>query len=170
MSTINEILKLKRERAEEEKSKAESISLCLRTLRGKPTADLIHLKEHWESEQKKFKRLDDISQRKRLAAGYWIEAINQLLTTKNVPGITSPQNSENMSVTEAAAYLNMSVSTLYKGTAGKTLPHHKVGKKLVFVKTELDDYLKNHRILTDEEMAEQAEQYVGEKQSAKKRR
>lgn len=170
MATIEEISKLNQALAEEAKSQAEGISLCLKALKNKSTTDLINLKYYWESEQKKFKRLDDISQRKRLAAGYWIEAINQLLTTKNVPGITSPQNSENMSVTEAAAYLNMSVSTLYKGTARKTLPHHKVGKKLVFVKTELDDYLKNHRILTDEEMAEQAEQYVGEKQSAKKRR
>jgi excisionase family DNA binding protein len=43
-----------------------------------------------------------------------------------------------LNVKEAAAYLGISVSTLYKNVA--LLPHRRFGKKLVFVLSELHDF------------------------------
>lgn len=47
-----------------------------------------------------------------------------------------------MCVREAAYYLNMSISTLYKLTASGKIHHYKPnGKKLFFIKEELDKWV-----------------------------
>ncbi len=48
-----------------------------------------------------------------------------------------------MSVKEAAYYLSMSISALYKLTASGAIPHYKPnGKKIFFDKEELDAWIK----------------------------
>ena len=48
---------------------------------------------------------------------------------------------------EAAKYLGLSKSTLYRLTSQSVIPHHKPGgKKIVFLKTDLDSYLLRNRI------------------------
>ncbi len=51
---------------------------------------------------------------------------------------------------EAAKYLNISKSTLYKYTHNRVIPYCKPsGKKILFLKIELDEYIKSTRAKTD---------------------
>ncbi len=58
---------------------------------------------------------------------------------------------------DAAHYLDISPSHLYKLTSAKQIPHFcPQGKKLYFKRTELDDWLQRNRQSTSEELANQA--------------
>lgn len=68
-----------------------------------------------------------------------LEAINQRLETRH----DSSFFSEWLTVDQAAAYLHVSKSWIYKRTMdgnGK-IPFHKIGKKLAFRQSELDDFI-----------------------------
>jgi excisionase family DNA binding protein len=54
---------------------------------------------------------------------------------------------------EAAAYLNLGKSRLYKLTSTNVVPHYKPGgKKIFFLKSDLDAYLLRNRVATAEEI------------------
>ena len=53
---------------------------------------------------------------------------------------------------EAAAYLSMSKSTLYKLTAKKEIPHFKPNRFVFFEKAELDQWIRDHRVMTIDEI------------------
>lgn len=58
---------------------------------------------------------------------------------------------------EAARYLGLSLSRLYKLTAAKAIPHYKPGAKNVFFdRAELDSWRMRNRIATNEELTGQA--------------
>lgn len=52
-------------------------------------------------------------------------------------------------------------STIYKNI--KDIPHHKGKKKLIFLKSEIDAWLKEGRRLTNSEIKEQAQKYIADK-------
>ena len=58
-----------------------------------------------------------------------------------------------MTIREASQYLNLSVSTLYRYTSQRLIPHHKPGKQLYFLRDELDQWLSDHRKSTAKEIA-----------------
>ncbi len=61
---------------------------------------------------------------------------------------------------EVVAYTGMSRSWLYKMTATKQIPHYKAGGKLNFFdKEELDQWLKQTRVSTTDEIQAQAQAY-----------
>lgn len=66
---------------------------------------------------------------------------------------------------QAAAYLNVSLSTLYRYTSQRLVPHHKPGKILYFFGEELDAWLLEHRKLTKSQI-EQAEVFLPNKGKA----
>ena len=53
---------------------------------------------------------------------------------------------------EAADYLSMSKSTLYKLTAKKEIPHFKPNRFVFFEKAELDQWIRDHRVMTIDEI------------------
>jgi len=57
-----------------------------------------------------------------------------------------------ISIEQAGAYLNLSVSTLYRYTSQRLIPHHKPGKNLYFYKEELDGWLLENKKLTRTEI------------------
>ena len=57
-----------------------------------------------------------------------------------------------MTIREASQYLNLSVSTLYRYTSQRLIPHHKPGKQLYFLRDELDQWLAEHKKLTANEI------------------
>jgi excisionase family DNA binding protein len=57
-----------------------------------------------------------------------------------------------MNITEASRYLKTSVSTLYRYTSQRFIPHHKPGKQLYFFRDELDQWLAEHKKLTVNEI------------------
>ena len=61
---------------------------------------------------------------------------------------------------EAAQYLGISCSYLYKLTASRKLPCYKPnGKKIYFSRKELDEWLLRNRKITQDELDQQAADY-----------
>ncbi|MBR5688182.1 MAG: helix-turn-helix domain-containing protein [Prevotella sp.] len=80
-------------------------------------------------------------------------AANTIFTTKEV--LTSD---------EAARYMGISKSYLYKLTMRQKIPHYKpMGKMCYFNRLELEKWLQGNRVATDEELSQQAEAYCMKK-------
>jgi len=70
-------------------------------------------------------------------------------------------NKETLNFKEAARYLDVSRSHLYKLTSAKEIPHYKPrGKQVYFEKRELDKWLLQNRQTTRAEMEQSAIDYV----------
>jgi len=70
-------------------------------------------------------------------------------------------NKEVLNLKEAAKYLNVSCSHLYKLTSAKEIPHFKPrGKQVFFEKKELDSWLLQNRQKTKAEIEQAAIDYV----------
>ena len=70
-------------------------------------------------------------------------------------------NKEVLNLKEAARYLNMSCSHLYKLTSAKEIPHYKPrGKQVYFERRELDKWLLQNRQTTKAEIEQAAIDYV----------
>lgn len=68
------------------------------------------------------------------------------------------QNKETMTVDDVAIYTGLSKSTLYKYTSMNLIPYYSPsGKKIYFVKKELDEWLTTNRSSTTSEQITQAE-------------
>ena len=63
---------------------------------------------------------------------------------------------------EAAAYLGVSKSCIYKLTMGRKIPHYKSegGKLCYFDRQELIEWMKGHRVATDNELTAHAQRMV----------
>ena len=83
---------------------------------------------------------------------------NTIFTTKEV--LTSD---------EAARYLGVSKSCLYKWTCARQIPHFKspTGKMCFFNRKEIEAWMQSQRVATDEELAAQAETF-GKKKGGRK--
>lgn len=66
-----------------------------------------------------------------------------------------------LNLNEACKYLELSQSHLYKLTSTGSIPHYKPnGKKLYFNRAELDQWLMRNRNITQEEIEQQAADYL----------
>jgi excisionase family DNA binding protein len=50
-----------------------------------------------------------------------------------------------MNAPEAAAFVNLAITTLYKKKAKRIIPHYKPGKKLLFKKAELLVWIQSYK-------------------------
>lgn len=68
-------------------------------------------------------------------------------------------------IEEAAEYLSLSTSHLYKLTAGKLIEHFKQGKKVYFRREALDNWMLTNRIKTNKDVRSEVvtEFYLKEK-------
>lgn len=65
---------------------------------------------------------------------------------------------EFLTTKEAAAYLGMALSYLYKMTSKKSIPFYTpTGKKIYFKKSELDDWMNSSRVATNDEIESKAQ-------------
>ena len=90
------------------------------------------------------------------------EEMKQLaeLITANIINYTK----EVLTSDEAAAYMGISKSYLYKLTMQQKIPHYKpLGKMCYFNREELERWLQTNRVATDAEISEQAQQYCTKK-------
>ncbi len=87
---------------------------------------------------------------------------NLILDLKHKPQTvdTSEQEDEFLTISQAAKLLHLSVPTMYCKTHRHELPFMKRGKRLYFSKTELLDYIKQGRKLTNDELKDQAHEYI----------
>lgn len=66
-----------------------------------------------------------------------------------------------LNVEEAAAFLDLSVSHLYSLTSKGKIRHYKPsGKRLYFMREDLLDYIRGGRVSTEEEIEQQAADYM----------
>ncbi len=80
-------------------------------------------------------------------------AANTILCTKEV-----------LTTDEAAKYLGVSKSYLYKLTMQQKIPHYKpLGKMCYFNRVELEQWLQTNRVSTDEEISQKAQDYCMKK-------
>lgn len=61
---------------------------------------------------------------------------------------------------EAAAYLGISKSALYKLTMGRKIPFYKSAKLCYFDRQEIIDWMKSNRVATQEELDAKAKEIV----------
>lgn len=69
---------------------------------------------------------------------------------------------------EAAKYMGVSKSYLYKLTMRQMIPHYKpMGKMCYFVRAELERWLQSNRVSTSDEINQLAQAYCADKKSVK---
>ena len=71
-------------------------------------------------------------------------------------------DNQRMDVTEAQKYIpgHPAVQTIYGWTSNNMIPYHKVGKRIYFVKSELDAWLSKEQHKSQEDLRKEAEEYV----------
>ena len=85
------------------------------------------------------------------------------LITANVIGCTK----EVLTSDEAAVYMGVSKSYLYKLTMRKQIPHYNpMGKMCYFNRAELEEWLQQNRCATDAELSQKAAGYCQRKGAA----
>jgi excisionase family DNA binding protein len=67
---------------------------------------------------------------------------------------------EVLNLNQAAEYVSLSKSAIYKKTSERNIPHFKKGKKLYFKKGELDHWLTSMKISTKDEIEQAATDYI----------
>ena len=75
--------------------------------------------------------------------------------------LRAPQETDAiLNVKQAAAFLHLSVSSLYVKVCHREVPFNKRGKRLYFYKTELDEWVRKGRKKTVSELQEEAGQHL----------
>ena len=64
---------------------------------------------------------------------------------------------------EAAMFTGFSIGHLYRLTSGRQIPHFKKFRRLFFKKSELEEWLLERKVLTDEEIEKKATTYIVKK-------
>ena len=67
---------------------------------------------------------------------------------------------EVLNLNQAAEYVSLSKSAIYKKTSERNIPHFKQGKKLYFKRSELDDWLTGMKVSTKAENEKEATDYI----------
>lgn len=90
-----------------------------------------------------------------------IDALNKKINM-SLPANKKGDDNERMDVTEAQKYIpsHPAVQTIYGWTSNGQIPYHKIGKRIYFVKSELDDWLSNGKHKSDDDLRKEAEEYV----------
>jgi excisionase family DNA binding protein len=87
-----------------------------------------------------------------------IAILKELVISKN--NHQQPEDFKLLSIKEAAAFLNLSVPTVYGKVSKAELPVMKRGKRLYFSRLELTEYLKQGRKKTNTEIEESSKEYL----------
>ena len=85
-----------------------------------------------------------------------VKEIKKLLQINNL------NTKEIFSVDDAIKYLQISKSCLFKMTSNKEIPFYKPGgKKIYFKKSELDEWVFNGKVTSNDELECDVENYIG---------
>ena len=91
------------------------------------------------------------------------QKVADLITAK-----MSLNTKEVLTTDEAASYMGVSKSYLYKLTMEKRIPHYKpMGKMCFFNRKEMEMWLQTNRVATDEELSQDAQAYCIKKGGVK---
>lgn len=90
------------------------------------------------------------------------EAVNEAIGNLETPQPTD-QADKLLSVKEAGEFLGLAVPTIYSKVSRGELPVMKQGNRLYFSSIELMEYIKDGRQLTNDEVRQEAEEYLTSK-------
>jgi excisionase family DNA binding protein len=79
--------------------------------------------------------------------------LSRLLQAQEAHGLY--RSDELMNINEVAKYLDESVQSIYSRTSRRTIPFYKKGKKLLFKKTEILDWLDGQKKKTVSELQDE---------------
>ena len=69
-----------------------------------------------------------------------------------------------LSAEQAASFLKIKLNTIYSKVEKGELPYSRSGKrKLLFSKKELERYIANRKVKSNDEIKEEVENYIGKK-------
>ena len=86
------------------------------------------------------------------------EILNKLI---NIENLLKGQTEKPLTFNEAAQYLDISKSYLYKLTCSNKIPHYKPqGKRLYFAKSELDTWIFRNQVKTTGAIEQEADDLV----------
>ncbi len=89
------------------------------------------------------------------------------LTQNKKPVISLPEISDLLTIKEAADFLHLTVATCYTKVSRRELPVMKKTRRLYFSKADLIKWLQQGRRKTNEEIEQQATDYLTSKKSKK---
>lgn len=97
-----------------------------------------------------------------------VERLESLLENQPEPAASDNPN-QRMNLKELQAYLpdHPAAPTVYGWVRNNLIPFYKKGKKLSFKKSEIDAWLDAGRNKTDEEIAEEANEYINRRRIGK---
>jgi excisionase family DNA binding protein len=84
------------------------------------------------------------------------EVIREILKEER---LASENNTTLLNIQEAAALLNLAVTTIYEKTSERSIPYYKHGKKIMFKKSELLAWVESRRVKTIREIRQEASAY-----------
>lgn len=79
--------------------------------------------------------------------------LSRLLQAQEIHGLY--RSDELMNISEVAKFLDESVQSIYSRTSRRTIPFYKKGKKLLFKKTEILDWLDDQKKKTLKEIQDE---------------
>ena len=174
---------MKKELEMEAEESKRTVDRRVEILRGKKPDELIVLLGHCEGRIRTDRKLDAESIKKLRDAEMWAKAVSYVLEHPEVSRVTASAEEthrtvgggghvthpKNMTPIEAANYLRIPKSPLYKGTSRGEIPHRKVGRRLLFTQAELDEYLLGKRVMSQEERYRAAETKMAELRKRRKK-
>ena len=83
-----------------------------------------------------------------------------LRSSKKIEPVQSSLVNEIFNMSQAADYLGLAKSTVYKMTSSRLIPHSKVSRKIIFKRNELEEWINKHKIKTKEEIEQEADAYL----------
>ena len=88
-----------------------------------------------------------------------IENLLSIQRTKESAGSPKPEPGF-LNIDQAADYLCLSKSTIYKMTAERTIPHCKMSKRVYFKPQVLEDWVSKYKVKTVNEIEQEAATYL----------
>ncbi len=86
---------------------------------------------------------------------------NELKEIKELLKKQTIQQKEILTIEEAADFLDLSTSRLYKMTHNKVIPHYKPGGKKIYLKRkELEEWILNGRVESVNDLGEELDSYL----------
>jgi hypothetical protein len=98
MATMAEMTLLQQELAEAAKADETELKKRISSLSKTSAAELLSLREHWIQEQKRNRKLDEVSKRKRHEAEIWVKAIDHILSHPQAVSPSIMQGGENLTL------------------------------------------------------------------------
>jgi excisionase family DNA binding protein len=88
------------------------------------------------------------------AVSLLLEKVTRIENLLNGPPLQQPEQDEPLNIKRAAKFLDLAVPTVYSKVSRKEIPVNKQGKRLYFYKSELEEWIRQGRKRTFNELRE----------------